>query len=316
MWSWTASRKLCHWIRMDKLQNSEAVSAVTARNPSACQRSANYSYKFQMWRVSMFSVIYVLLYTMTHMRCGYCTVMAVLVGLQTTPLNYSQAFIADYTVGLTIVLLQPVFTLTVLTIALSVDSRVPRRFPYCTVLLALSTVDSRPSTPRRLAADCRLSHSLAGSHWLTLLYSLVLSLTFHSEIPVLKWARADGIVNTLCHRSYTQCADLVTGETSVVYFTWVANRYYGYEIRNQLSVEWQRHRFPGIRLHRQQRRYIRLLDSSDNLRIGSPSQYDNYYFCVRLPLDVRIKLSVRIQINVYYHFVTENSDCCCFIDWM
>jgi hypothetical protein len=53
----------------------------------------------------------------------------------------------------------------------------------------------------------------------------------------------------------------------------IANRYYGYEIRNQLSVEWQRHRFPGIRLHRQQQRYIWLLDSSDNLRIGSPSQY-------------------------------------------
>jgi hypothetical protein len=35
----------------------------------------------------------------------YCTVMAVLVGLQTTPLNYSQAFIADYTVGITTILL-------------------------------------------------------------------------------------------------------------------------------------------------------------------------------------------------------------------
>jgi hypothetical protein len=65
------------------------------------------------------------------------------------PFNYSQAFIADYTVGITIVLLQPIPTLTVLTIALSVDSRVLRRFPYCTVLLALSTVDS-------LEAGCRL----------------------------------------------------------------------------------------------------------------------------------------------------------------
>jgi hypothetical protein len=53
----------------------------------------------------------------------------------------------------------------------------------------------------------------------------------------------------------------------------IANRYYGYAIRNHLSVEWQRHRFPGIRLHRQQGRYIRLLDSSDSPRIGSPSQY-------------------------------------------
>jgi hypothetical protein len=89
--------------------------------------------------------------------------MAVLVGLQTTPLNYSQAFIADYTVGITIVLLHTVPTLTVLTIALSVDSRVPRRFPYCIVLLAHSTVDSRPSTPWRLAANCRLTDCLAGS---------------------------------------------------------------------------------------------------------------------------------------------------------
>jgi hypothetical protein len=76
-------------------------------------------------------------------------VTAVLIGLQTTPINYSQAFIADYTVGITLVLLQTVPTLTVLTIALSVDSRVPRRFPYCTVLLALSTIDS-------LEAGCRL----------------------------------------------------------------------------------------------------------------------------------------------------------------
>jgi hypothetical protein len=85
----------------------------------------------------------------------------------------------------------------------------------------------------------------------------------------------------MSHRSSMRCDGLVTGETFVVHFTLrnsgfilgVANRYYGYAIRNQLSVEWQRHRFPGIRLHRQQRRYIRLLDSSDNLRIGSPSQY-------------------------------------------
>jgi hypothetical protein len=79
--------------------------------------------------------------------------MAVLVGLQTTPLNYSQAFIADYTVGITIVLLQAVLTLTVLSIALSVDSRVPRRFPYCTVLLALSTLDRRLLGGWLLTAD-------------------------------------------------------------------------------------------------------------------------------------------------------------------
>jgi hypothetical protein len=139
---------------------------------------------------------------------------------------------------------------------------------------------SWPSTisvgARLFTVDSRLSSSPLSptTDWLTLL-SLSCTLT-NSEIPVLKWARADGIVSTLCHRSYTQCASLVTGETSVVYFTWVANRCYGYEIRNQVSVEWQRHRFPGIRLHRQQRRYIRLLGSSVNLLIGSPSQYYTY----------------------------------------
>jgi hypothetical protein len=60
--------------------------------------------------------------------------MVVLVGLQTTPLNYSQAFVTGYTVAITIAPLQTVPTLTVLTIALSVDSRAPRRFPCCLVL--------------------------------------------------------------------------------------------------------------------------------------------------------------------------------------
>jgi hypothetical protein len=47
------------------------------------------------------------------------------------------------------------------------------------------------------------------AHWLTLL----------SEIPVLKWACADGIVSTLSHSSFLHCDGLVTGETSVVYET-------------------------------------------------------------------------------------------------
>jgi hypothetical protein len=81
--------------------------------------------------------------------------MAVLVGLQTTTLNYSLSFIADYTVGITIVILQAVPTLTMLTIPLWVDSRVPRRFPYCTVLLALSILDRRLSTFDSLEAGCR-----------------------------------------------------------------------------------------------------------------------------------------------------------------
>jgi hypothetical protein len=42
--------------------------------------------------------------------------MAVLVGLQTTPLNISHSFTADYTVGTTIALLQMVLSLAVLTV--------------------------------------------------------------------------------------------------------------------------------------------------------------------------------------------------------
>jgi hypothetical protein len=204
--------------------------------------------------------------------------MAVFVGLQTTPLNYSQAFIADYTVGITIVLLQTVLSLTVLTIALSVDSRVPRRFPYCTVLLALSTidcwrstVDSGFSSPWRLAAD-----------WLTVFDWLLLP---HSDSlapkSVLKkylcWRDIEHLVPPFRYAVY---GFRYWGNVRCVFhmgisgpILGIANRYYGYEIRNQLSVEWQRHRFPGIRLHPQQWRYIRLLDSSDNLRNGSPSQY-------------------------------------------
>jgi hypothetical protein len=125
------------------------------------------------------------------------------------PLNYSQAFIDDYTVGFTIVLLQTVLSLTVLTIALSVDSRVPRRFPYCTVLLALSTVDS-------LEAGCRLQ---------TLLLHRLLpprsNSLFHTRLS-LKWTDADGRGDTMSHRSSMRCDGLITEETSVVYFTRVA----------------------------------------------------------------------------------------------
>jgi hypothetical protein len=46
-----------------------------------------------------------------------CTVLAVLVGLQTTPLNLSHFFIPDFTVGITIALLQTVPSLAVLTTA-------------------------------------------------------------------------------------------------------------------------------------------------------------------------------------------------------
>jgi hypothetical protein len=40
-----------------------------------------------------------------------------------------------------------------------------------------------------------------------------------SEIPVLNWACADGIVSILSHGSFLHCDGLVTGETSVVYET-------------------------------------------------------------------------------------------------
>jgi hypothetical protein len=49
-----------------------------------------------------------------------------------------------------------------------------------------------------------------------------LSLTFHSEILVLKWACANGIVDTYCSCSYMRCNGLVTGETSVVYSPCIA----------------------------------------------------------------------------------------------
>jgi hypothetical protein len=63
-------------------------------------------FPLQEWRVSL-RYHYELLDSTNFQT--FCTVLAVLVGLQTTPLNYSQAFIADffisdYTVGITIAL--------------------------------------------------------------------------------------------------------------------------------------------------------------------------------------------------------------------
>jgi hypothetical protein len=159
--------------------------------------------------------------------------MAVLVRLQTKPLNYSQAFIADYTIGITIVLLQTVPTLTVLTAALSVDSHVPRRFPYCTVLLALSTVGS-------LEAGCRLqANSLRNS---CLKVDMCERYSIHLVLPFIYAVYEFGYwgnVHWVFHM----------GISGPILRT--ASHCYGYEIRNQLSVEWQRHRFPGIQLHRQ-----------------------------------------------------------------
>jgi hypothetical protein len=56
-----------------------------------------------------------------------------LLGYRPSHLVIRTPFIADYTVGITIVLLQTVLTLTVLIIALFVDSLVPRWFPCCLV---------------------------------------------------------------------------------------------------------------------------------------------------------------------------------------
>jgi hypothetical protein len=150
----------------------------------------------------------------------------------------------------------------------------------------LSTLDRR-LLGGWLQTDCLagwLTDSSLANHWLTLRNScLKVGMCGRYSPP---------------HRSYTQCMNLVIEETSVVYFTWVANRCYGYEIRNQLSVEWQRHRFPGIRLHRQQRRYIRLLDSSDNLRNGSPSQYYEWKGIMKYALEMGLGGKIYISSSI------------------
>jgi hypothetical protein len=187
-------------------------------------------------------------------------VLAVLVGLQTTPLNLSHSFIADYT--------RRYYNRSVTNGSLTncVDCS-----PFPSTLLTIDYFRWRPTIHCRLSA--LVVSSLAS-------YSLHTLTDCHARLS-LKWADADGRGDTMSHRLSMHCDGLVTGETSVVHFTLhssgfilgIANRNYRYAIRNHLSVEWQRHRFPGIRLYRQQRRYIRLLDSSDNLRIGSPSHY-------------------------------------------
>jgi hypothetical protein len=79
-----------------------------------------------------------------------------LLGYRPSHLIIHAPLFADYTRRCYNLQLQAFLTLTVSTIALSVDSRVPRRFPYCTVNLALSTIDS-------LEAGCRLTVSLTDS---------------------------------------------------------------------------------------------------------------------------------------------------------
>jgi hypothetical protein len=119
----------------------------------------------------------------------YCTVLAVLAGLQTTPLNISH-FIADYTVGTTIALLQTVLSLAVLTI-----------HPF------------RRLSP--LAPDSSLSTLLA------LVASSLANYSLHTRLS-LRWADADGRGDTMPHRSSMRCDRLVTGESSVVYSQCIA----------------------------------------------------------------------------------------------
>jgi hypothetical protein len=85
------------------------------------------------------------------------------------------------------------------------------------------TVDSRPSLSLLSpSTDCCLRRL---AHWLFVSLpdsdsSPAGSLTdcrLFSEIPVLRWGCADGIVSTLSHVSFLHCDGLVTGETSVVH---------------------------------------------------------------------------------------------------
>jgi hypothetical protein len=89
----------------------------------------------------------------------YCTVMTVLVGITDHATQYLTLFIADYTVGTTIALLQTVLSLTVLTV------HTFRRLPWPSTISAgarLFTVGSRLSLP--LLSPTTLS-ALAG--WLS-----------------------------------------------------------------------------------------------------------------------------------------------------
>jgi hypothetical protein len=148
-------------------------------------------------------------------------------------------------VGITIALLQTVLSLTVdhslfLSTLLTVDYF--RLHPTIHCWLSALVVSSLANYS--LTADFLFCHS-----------------HFHFQLPSqclkkglagLKWRHPPP------YCSYMHCNGLVTGETSVVHFTLhssgfilgIANRCYGYRIRNHLSIEWQRHRFLGIRLLR------------------------------------------------------------------
>jgi hypothetical protein len=142
----------------------------------------------------------------------YCTVLAVLVGLQTTPLNLSHSLLPTApSVVQSLCHKQTVLSLTVLSIH-------PFRRPSWPLTISVGvrryTVGSWLSLPLLLPTTdyClrRLAHWLSG--WLAQSY----------EIPVLRWACADGIVSTVSHGSFLHCDELVTGESSVVYSQCIA----------------------------------------------------------------------------------------------
>jgi hypothetical protein len=91
---------------------------------------------------------------------------------------------------------------------------------YCTVTLLTINSLCWLSTLRFFAVFAGwLTDSLSSPAGSLTLCRLSLSLC---EIPVLRWACADGIVNTMPHGSFLHCDGLVTGETSVVYSQCIA----------------------------------------------------------------------------------------------
>jgi hypothetical protein len=156
--------------------------------------------------------------------------MAVLVGLQTTRLNISRSLLPT-----TPSVLQSSVTNKQFSLNNCVD-----RSPFPSTLLTVDYFRWRPTIHCRLSAlvaSTLANYSLqvltlTDAGWFTdfvsltgwctdslpagsLTDSLFAGWLAHSEIPAFKWACADGIVDTLPHRSYTRCTDLVTGETPV-----------------------------------------------------------------------------------------------------
>jgi hypothetical protein len=184
-----------------------------------------------------------------------------LLGLQTTPLSYSQAFIADffyfrlhrryYN--------RSILTQTVSTIALSVDSRVPRQFPYCTVLLALLYSKAGRWLLTALRSVCPLSCSSSSP---TASFLLSLSLPFLSSrrvrlvffflvtVEIQPKVACDGPDRSHLAQLFRYplsrvgyrgdvCCPLTMHSSGFILGT--ANLYHGY----RFAVEWQRHSCTG-----------------------------------------------------------------------